>query len=53
MTTMTPADYCKKCDAPPAPMIAVLMRCGPCSVKNGQLPPTKYRALIALTEVKE
>jgi hypothetical protein len=40
---MTSADYCKKCNAPHQPVIAVLMRCGMCAVKNGVLPPTKYK----------
>lgn len=35
--------YCKKCNAPHAPVMAVLMRCGPCTIKNGALPPTKYK----------
>lgn len=37
------AEYCKKCSAPHTPIMAVLMRCGPCAVVNGKLPPTKYR----------
>jgi hypothetical protein len=40
---MTAADYCKKCNAPHKPVGAVMMRCGPCAVKNGVLPPTKYK----------
>ena len=39
---MTAADYCKRCNAPHAPAIKVLARCGPCSVINGKLPPTKF-----------
>lgn len=35
-------DYCKKCNAPHKPMMAVFMRCGRCAVINGKLPPTKY-----------
>jgi hypothetical protein len=39
---MTAADYCKKCNAPHAPAINVLARCGGCAVINGKLPPTKF-----------
>ena len=39
---MTVADYCKSCNAPHGTALAVLMRCGPCAVINGKLPPTKY-----------
>ena len=39
---MTPADYCKKCNAPQSPAINVLARCGGCAVINGKLPPTKF-----------
>ena len=45
---MTAADYCKKCNAPQGPVMAVLMRCGPCAVVNGKLPPTKFAALKAV-----
>ena len=31
-----------ECNAPHTPALAVLMRCGLCSVNNGKLPPTKY-----------
>ena len=35
--------YCKRCNAPYQPAFAVVMRCGLCSVVNGQLPPTKFK----------
>lgn len=34
--------YCKTCDAPFEPPLAVLMRCGLCATINGKLPPTKW-----------
>ena len=46
---MTPADYCKSCNAPHTPAIKVFARCGGCLVINGKLPPTKF---ICATEVK-
>ncbi len=36
------SDYCKRCNAPLEPVIDVLIRCGPCAVVNGKLPPTKF-----------
>jgi hypothetical protein len=46
---MTPADYCKRCNAPHTPVIKVFSRCGGCLVINGKLPPTKF---ICATEAK-
>lgn len=39
---MTVADYCKSCNAPHKPLMAVVNRCGTCAVVNGKLPPTNY-----------
>lgn len=41
---MTPKHYCAKCNAP-RQWPAYFMRCGPCAVINGKLPPTKYQPL--------
>jgi len=46
---MTPADYCKRCNAPHTPAINVFLRCGGCAVINGKLPPTKF---VCATEGK-
>ena len=39
------ARYCETCDAPRRDGVAIMARCGLCRVINGQLPPTKYRAI--------
>ena len=46
---MTTVDYCKKCNAPHKPLMAVVHRCGTCAVINGNLPPTKF---IPIQEAK-
>ena len=49
---MTPANYCKRCNAPHTPAIKVFSRCGGCLVINGKLPPTKFVRAIE-TKLKE
>jgi hypothetical protein len=49
---MTPADYCKRCNAPHTPAIKVFSRCGGCLVINGKLPPTKFVCAIE-TKLRE
>lgn len=44
-TNLQVKDYCTRCTAPSAPMMAVLIRCGLCAVVNGHLPPTKFKQL--------
>jgi hypothetical protein len=49
---MTVEQYCKQCNAPHKPLVAVMMRCGLCAVINGKLPPTKYQPLKAAHGIK-
>jgi hypothetical protein len=35
--------HCLRCNAPHQPPVAVMLRCGPCAVINGKLPPTKFK----------
>jgi hypothetical protein len=45
---MTAKEYCARCTAPKEPAIVIFMRCGPCAVVNGKLPPTKYKEIRSL-----